>query len=993
MHHSGRRKSITRKISVLLVLMLMVQCGLFMAAILFGGTVGQLQENAVSILAERTLNRKNDLENEMKKRWSDLRDIRDEMQEQVNFFLQENQLTTEQLLPNDPKTDELLEQLATPLLILMSTNEVNGAFVSFLGEEKDRPQQGVEQKKAGLYFYDMDSTTHTLDGSDIFVRCGPENIIKNLDISSSEQWSSHIPVTSESNLYYNPIESAYQKEFNEIEQLGYWSFYVMHDGSNSVMTYSQPLLDQQGMPYGVLGIELVADYLNERLPSAELCNNDSGIYAIGVINSEQKDCYRIAVSNTLNDKTNLSAGSQLTIAKDSNYSEGYRYVSESTGQEFYASIQPLSLYQDNTGFEKEQWVLIGMVEKTDLFGTAKSIVNDIWVIGAMNLILVVAFSIGVGCWFSAPVRCLAKQVDQLDPTKPVHLPKSNILEIDRLSKAIENLSRDVAMASSSIDKITHMEEFSMAMFHITPEKGDLVEYTENFFALLNLPAPQKQLPKDEFEKVMNLLESFADPDESTEDSVLYHLHGNDAPERWVRCRITEGENWTIGILIDETKQIREKRRMEYERDYDVLTNLLNRRSFQKKLEQFEQQPASGYGAMIMMDLDNLKFINDTYGHDAGDDYIHAAGELMHKFVGENGFAARLSGDEFYLFLFGYPEEQSLKREIDWLKVQLSHTFIQLPNGEHYRLRASMGIAYYPSDSTSLTTLMRYADFAMYEAKHTVKGTIKQFNSQSYQRDAYLLHSRGELNRILDEQAVDYAFQPIVSGKTGKVFGYEALMRLRSDTLRSPLELLRIARAESKLAQVEILTWNNATKRFFSMPDLPQDCLLFINSVPTQIPEKKQLEKFKQAYGQYAQRIVMELNESDMLEHDVIQEKKRIAAETGIQIALDDFGAGYSTDSVLLTTKANFVKVDMSIIRNIDQDPYKQMVLHNLVQLCHQMGSEVIAEGIETEAELKTVLEQGADYVQGYLISKPSFVLESPSDQAVEAIQAMQKGKM
>lgn len=152
MHHSGRRKSITRKISVLLVLMLMVQCGLFMAAILFGGTVGQLQENAVSILAERTLNRKNDLENEMKKRWSDLRDIRDEMQEQVNFFLQENQLTTEQLLPNDPKTDELLEQLATPLLILMSTNEVTGAFVSFLGEEKDRPQQGVEQKKRGFIF-------------------------------------------------------------------------------------------------------------------------------------------------------------------------------------------------------------------------------------------------------------------------------------------------------------------------------------------------------------------------------------------------------------------------------------------------------------------------------------------------------------------------------------------------------------------------------------------------------------------------------------------------------------------------------------------------------------------------------------------------------------------------------------------------------------------------------------------------------------------------
>lgn len=990
MHQSGRRKSITRKVSVLLVLMLMVQCSLFIAAILFGGTVGQLQENAVNILAERTLNRKNDLEKAMNRRWSDLTDIRYEIQEQVNFFLDETQLTTTQLLPGQPETEELLEQLATPLLILMSTNEVNGAFVSFLGEETERPQQGVTQKKAGLYLCDTDAKTHTLDASDIVVRCGPKKVMKDLGIAGAEKWQSYIPVTSEADLYYNPIESAYQNDTSDVEQMGYWSFYASQDGTESVITYSQPLLNKQGEPYGVLGVELMDDCLYERMPSAELSAKDSGIYLMAIEDSEQSECYQIAAINALDSSVELSVGEEILIRKDPKYSDGYLFVPESSDTVFYASIQPLSLYQTDIEFEREQWVLVGMVEKEDLFATAKSIGKDIWVIAVMNLILLVAFGIGVGCWFTSPIRRLAKQVDQIDPTKPVHLPKSNILEIDQLSKAIENLSSDVAIASSSIEKITHMADLSMAMFRITPEKGELVEYTDNFFALLNLPKPKDKLTKSEFQKKMKILESFIEPEESNEDSVLYHLHGNDFPDRWVRCRITEGGNWTIGILIDETKQVMEKHRMEYERDYDALTNLLNRRAFHKKLEQVEHQLDLGYGAMVMMDLDNLKYINDTYGHDAGDDYIRSAGELLHKFAGENGIAARLSGDEFYLFLFGYNDEKTVKENIEWLKLQMSHTSIQLPNGEGYRLRASMGIALYPADSTSFSTLMRYADFAMYEAKHSVKGTMKQFNSQSYQRDAYLLNSRGELNRILDEQAVDYAFQPIVSCKTGKVLGYEALMRLRSDTLHSPLEFLRIARAESKLSKIEMLTWNHAVKRFFDMPDLRQEYLLFINSIPTQLPGKKQLEKFKQQHGQYAQRMVMELSESDTLENDVIDEKKRIAAELGIRLALDDFGAGCNTDSLLLKAKANFVKVDMSIIRDIDQDPHKRTLLRNVVKLCHQMGSEVIAEGIETEAELQTVMEQGVDYVQGYLMSKPSFGLEQPPEYVVAMIQSMQK---
>ena len=131
---------------------------------------------------------------------------------------------------------------------------------------------------------------------------------------------------------------------------------------------------------------------------------------------------------------------------------------------------------------------------------------------------------------------------------------------------------------------------------------------------------------------------------------------------------------------------------------------------------------------------------------------------------------------------------------------------------------------------------------------------------------------------------------------------------------------------------------------------------------------------------------MELTEGDELDNDITQKKKQAAVDAGIRIALDDFGSGYSTDAVLLKTKPDFVKLDMSLIRDIDQDNHKFTLVRNLVELCHSMGSKVVAEGVETEGELRTLMTLQADYVQGYLLGRPAFQLSQPSQDLQQRIQ-------
>lgn len=210
------------------------------------------------------------------------------------------------------------------------------------------------------------------------------------------------------------------------------------------------------------------------------------------------------------------------------------------------------------------------------------------------------------------------------------------------------------------------------------------------------------MPVEDFRTAMESLESRCLESVQENGGVhIYHLTA-DETQKWVRMKLLEGEERIIGVLSDVTQEIQEKRKIEYERDYDLLTSLLNRRAFYNWMGQLFQHPEKlGVAALIMLDLDNLKYINDNYGHDQGDEYIRCTADVIRRHTPSDAVLSRMSGDEFYVFLHGYSSQNEVRRIIDELHDGMTHTLFPLPDNPSFKVRASAGVAWYPQDSTRL----------------------------------------------------------------------------------------------------------------------------------------------------------------------------------------------------------------------------------------------------------------------------------------------------
>lgn len=233
-----------------------------------------------------------------------------------------------------------------------------------------------------------------------------------------------------------------------------------------------------------------------------------------------------------------------------------------------------------------------------------------------------------------------------------------------------------------------------------------------------------------------------------------------------------------------------------------------------------------------------------------------------------------------------------------------------------------------------------------------------------------------------EEQVIYFFQPIVHGKTGEIFAYEALMRADMTMLHNPAEILALAKQESKLNQIEILTWKKSLESYVAQMEagtIQKGCRLFINSIASQIMDEAHYREIEEVYGEYLGQVVLEVTEEEEMDETILGRKKEKVAKWNAALALDDYGSGYNSEKNLLRLAPQFIKVDLSIIRDIDKNADKQKIMANIVSYAHERGMYIVAEGIETREETIQVIQMGADYLQGYYFAKPqqipSFIRE------------------
>lgn len=955
-----------------------------------------LEQNAVDILQIQTENRQNYLQGQMLDA-QDLSSLAGKINAVTQAMLDDGEISLDTLDSGSDAASPLLLSIGDSLISSMRHRPVTGIFVVLNTHDLDTREKG--EPLPCLYLRDLDpNSSPSQRNSDLMLVRAPAQVVQSLYIATDTSWmpSINYGANGSSGFLYPVFQAAYHGNGElDAADYGHWtsSPYTLSGDDHSAIAYTIPLILDDGTVYGVLGVEILESYLQALLPGTELQNDSSGTYLLGVASNSAigKDDLTVSVISASPAANAPQQSYDQTLLLKPSKRGGYQ--SDSPLGLCHAAVAPLTLYNRNAPFSNEQMLLIGSVPVSALYAFSGYVLRFLIIAVLVVLTAGLFSSLVLARKLSRPISRLSDEVAHARESRssiPM-LSATGIIELDRFSSAFTQLGREVLDTSTKFLRIMDMASVELGGYELR-SAPDSIYVTDNFFDLLGMPGVDADdLTAQSFRELLQRFERSCPHSPAPDGAMLYHIRLPSGKERYLRIETTHEDGTQVGLAEDATANTLEKLRIEHECDYDTLTDLYNRRAFHRICAEFFCSPEKlGHAALLMFDLDNLKQINDTFGHDWGDEYIRRTGECFAKNAPARTVCARISGDEFNALFYGYNDQDTLRADIRALKAALEHSVVQLPSGRELRVSVSGGVAWYPESSTNLITLRKYADFAMYQVKHSRKGELLEFDPEVYRTSLQERRCHEEFRRLINEELISYHFQPIIDAKDGSVFAYEALMRVDLPTLHSPADVLRLAREENCLHEVERITFFCASSAYQALENAGKvvpSALLFINSIASQYLTPDELSEYSARYASILPRIVIEITEEECLDPKALRIKQTIRGSSGA-FALDDYGSGYSNERSLLELSPNYIKIDLSIIRSIDTDANKRQIVSNTVSYAHQRGMKVVAEGLETADEVRTVLSLGVDLLQGFFLAMPQVEPGGASEESLAVIAEM-----
>ena len=452
----------------------------------------------------------------------------------------------------------------------------------------------------------------------------------------------------------------------------------------------------------------------------------------------------------------------------------------------------------------------------------------------------------------------------------------------------------------------------------------------------------------------------------------------------VSCRDLRADA-TIAGLVVTLRNVTKQRLLEYELVqqalHDPLTKLSNRVPFSKRLEAAVAETAEGITAVLYADLDDLKMVNDVYGHEAGDSMLAAVGQRLARFVdgldhGDQNLAARLGGDEFALLLTGLASAEAADEAATHLQGTLSQPIHV--DGHEVSCGVSIGVATTAEEADSGQHLLRNADLALYAAKGGGKSQWRHYEPWMRTTVMARLEVRSSLERAIDDDALLLEYQPIVALTDGEPVGFEALLRWDHPTRGrlSPNEFIDVAE-ESGLITV-IGEWVLATAMRaagdWSAGRRGQAPYVSINVSARQFRSAGFIAAVDRLLGETRlppTRVMLEITESLLLRDDeTVWQDLAHLRRAGVRIAIDDFGTGYSALTYLRHVPLDVIKLDRSFTQSMVVAVQQRELVQGIVGLADILGLEVVAEGIETQQERTVAAQIGCTCGQGFLFSRP-----------------------
>ena len=440
----------------------------------------------------------------------------------------------------------------------------------------------------------------------------------------------------------------------------------------------------------------------------------------------------------------------------------------------------------------------------------------------------------------------------------------------------------------------------------------------------------------------------------------------------------EGKSEFCAFISDITQKKEADAMIRHQANYDPLTKLPNRHMFHVHLkhELRNAQRSRLALALMFIDLDRFKEVNDTLGHNIGDQLLAEVAQRLSASVRISDIVARLGGDEFTIILPQLTDPAQVEVVAQNILRRLGEPFTL--NNETAHISASIGITLYPEDSDDVEQLLMNADQAMYVAKRKGRNRFSYFTPSLKAEAQQRLKMINDMRVALAEKQFAVYFHPIIDIKTGKIVKAEALLRWQHPQLGMADEMHIIPLAEETGLIVEIGDWifHEAARWASRWQSLaPEGLQIGINMSPVQFQaEDGHVEKwlnYLHELGLSGKHIVIEITEGVLLHVDsAISEILLKFRNAGVQISIDDFGTGYSSLSYLKKFDIDYLKIDLSFIRDLETDPNDRALSEAIIMIAHKLDLKVIAEGVETEGQLKLLAAADCDYAQGYLYTKP-----------------------
>lgn len=469
-------------------------------------------------------------------------------------------------------------------------------------------------------------------------------------------------------------------------------------------------------------------------------------------------------------------------------------------------------------------------------------------------------------------------------------------------------------------------------------------------------------------------------------------NGEIYPE-WLSISAVRGENGAINqyaaIFSDITERKKREQKIHELAYFDELTGLANRRLFQDRLEQAlaNAKRHNHQLAVLFLDLDLFKRINDTLGHQAGDDALRQVAKRLQKVSRAGESVARLGGDEFTMLV---PECDGVE-EVEKLAQRIVAQFelpFQIQHNELV-LTTSVGISIYPQHGGTISELLKFADAAMYQAKESGRNKYSLYTNSVGQRNDEALQLEQALRKALSQQLLEVHYQPKVDLKTGQLHSLEALVRWQDQELGyiAPERFIGMAETLGLIHQLgqHVLRQVCYQLQLWSTLAVP----VAVNISAKELADPLFLPQLKQILAETdidPQLLELEITESCLLPERAAETQQMLQKlrQLGIRLAIDDFGTGYSSLSYLRHLPINSLKIDRSFIKTLPENTSDRQITSAIIAMANALGLDLVAEGVETQAQQEFLLSAGCQFGQGYWFGK--------AQDPVATLQLLQKAK-